>query len=102
MGTGKVTFAGVQPFRGDVVWIDHGGGLVTGCFHMGAGLLVKAGDIVSPRTQLGKMRDTGHALGSHLHFQVEKDGTLINPEPFMALHDAPCPLNRTDCDEVCF
>ena len=90
-GAGKVTFAGVQPFRGNVVWIDHGGGIVTGYFHMEAGLLVKTGDVVSPGTQLGKMSDTGYALGCHLHFQVEKNGTPINPEPFMAAQGAPLP-----------
>ncbi|WP_036319425.1 M23 family metallopeptidase [Microbacterium sp. B24] len=64
-----------------IVWVDHGGGLFTGYFHMEVGLLVKAGDVVSPGTQFGKMSDTGYALGCHLHFQVEKNGTPINPEP---------------------
>lgn len=73
------------------MWIDHGDGIVTGYFHMEAGLLVEQGDIVSAGTQIGKMSNTGYSLGCHLHFQVEKDGTPINPEPFMLAQGAPLP-----------
>ena len=89
--TGKVTYAGPQPYRGNVVWIDHGGGITTGYFHMEAGLLVKAGDVVSPGTPIGKVSDTGYSYGCHLHFQIEKNNTPINPEPFMQSGGAPLP-----------
>lgn len=73
------------------MWIDHGGGIVTGYFHMEAGLLVKAGDTVTAGQQIGKMSNTGYSRGCHLHFQIEKNGTPINPESFMQAADAPLP-----------
>lgn len=88
---GTVRSAGVQPYRGNAVWIDHGGGIVTGYFHMEAGLLVKAGDVVTAGQQIGKMSNTGYSYGCHLHFQIEKDGKPINPEPFMQAAGAPLP-----------
>lgn len=88
---GVVRSAGVQPFRGNAVWIDHGGGIVTGYFHMEAGLLVKAGDTVTAGQQIGKMSNTGYSYGCHLHFQVEKDGKPINPEPLMQAAGAALP-----------
>lgn len=88
---GIVRSAGVQPYRGYAVWIDHGGGIVTGYFHMEADLLVGAGDVVAAGEQIGKMSNTGYSYGCHLHFQVEKDGKPINPEPFMQAAAAPLP-----------
>lgn len=89
---GTVRSAGIQPYRGYTVWIDHGGGIVTGYFHMQAGSLrVTAGQQVAVGTQLGTMGATGYSLGCHLHFQIERDGTPINAEPFMQAAGAPLP-----------
>lgn len=89
--SGTVRSAGIQPFRGYTVWIDHGGGIVTGYFHMEAGLLVSKGDVVTAGTQLGKMSNTGFSQGCHLHFQVELNNQPINPMPFMEAAGAPLP-----------
>lgn len=93
---GTVLSAGEQPFRGFAVWIDHGKDaegkrIVTGYFHMESGLLVSAGAVVPAGQQIGKMSDTGFSQGCHLHFQIERDGTPINAEPFMAAAGAPLP-----------
>lgn len=93
---GTVTFSGVQPYRGNVVWIYHGDGIETGYFHMENGsLAVAEGDRVSAGTQIGTMGETGFSLGCHLHFEIHNNGRPINPEPFMQtagapLHDEPC------------
>lgn len=89
---GVVTQAGFHPDRGYTVWIDHGGGIKTGYFHMEAGSLRVTEDaVVTAGTQLGTMGKTGFSKGCHLHYQVERDGTPIDPEPFMRTVGAPLP-----------
>lgn len=69
---------------GTNVAIDHGGGLVSRYFHLEAGSLkVAAGDRVRRGAELGWMGKTGRATGEHLHFQIEKDGTAIDPMPLL-------------------
>ncbi len=89
---GRVTFAGVQPFRGNTVWIDHGDGIETGYFHMEDGSLqVAEGQTVAPGTQLGTMGETGFSRGCHLHFELHTDGKPTNAEPFMEAAGATLP-----------
>ncbi|MCZ4069088.1 M23 family metallopeptidase [Microbacterium sp. NPDC006705] len=91
-GSGTVTFAGVQPYRGNVVWIDHGNGIESGYFHMEDGSLrVAKGDQIAAGTQIGTMGETGFSFGCHLHFEIHHSGKPINPEPFMQNAGAPLP-----------
>ncbi|GLJ80157.1 M23 family metallopeptidase [Microbacterium imperiale] len=91
-GGGTVTFAGVQPYRGNVVWIDHGNGIESGYFHMEDGSLrVAKGDQIAAGTQIGTMGETGFSFGCHLHFEIHNNGKPINPEPFMQNAGAPLP-----------
>ncbi len=70
---------------GTCVVLDHGRGLVTRYFHLEYGSLrVRAGQRVRKGTLLGWMGRTGRSTGEHLHFQVELDGTPINPRGIMA------------------
>lgn len=62
--------------------IDHGGGLSTLYGHM-TEIYVKAGDHVSRGQVIGKMGSTGRSSGTHLHFEVRKNGTPVNPAPFL-------------------
>ena len=69
---------------GTHVTLDHGHGLVTKYLHMEDGSLrVKAGDHVRKGDLLGRMGRTGRSTGEHLHFQVEKDGTPVDPMPYL-------------------
>ena len=68
---------------GNCVKIDHGNGYQTLYAHMKSGLLVKNGDTVKAGQRLGYMSDSGNAYGAHLHFEVWKNGTRINPTEYL-------------------
>lgn len=68
---------------GNCVKLDHGNGYQTLYAHMQKGLLVKNGQEVKKGTRLGYMSDSGNAYGSHLHFEVWRNGERINPTPYL-------------------
>lgn len=74
--TGNVSY-------GNCVKIDHGNGYCTLYAHMLKGLSVKNGDSVKKGQKLGYMSDSGNAYGGHLHFEVWKNGTRINPTEYL-------------------
>lgn len=65
---------------GNYVVIDHGNGYQTLYGHMVTGsILVKAGDRVKQGQRIGTMGSTGRSTGTHLHFEVKKGDTKLNP-----------------------
>ena len=78
MQAGTVTYAHFCGAAGNLVTIDHGNGLVTKYMHHDK-IYVKQGDRVEKGQQIGLSGTTGNSTGNHLHFQVEKDGMVINP-----------------------
>ena len=68
---------------GNCVKIDHGDGYCTLYAHMLKGLSVKNSDSVKKGQKLGYMSDSGNAYGGHLHFEVWKNGTRINPTEYL-------------------
>jgi murein DD-endopeptidase MepM/ murein hydrolase activator NlpD len=90
---GTVRFAG--PTAGDGGWlveIDHGNGIVTGYVHLQANSIpsgVVAGASVTLGQQIGIVGNTGNARGTppHLHFRVQRNGAIINPENYL---NNPC------------
>ena len=84
-GSGEVITAGSFHGYGNTVRIDHGDGLVTLYGHMQWGSLrVSTGQQITAGTPLGAEGNTGRSFGCHLHFEVQKSGTPVDPEPFMA------------------
>lgn len=75
---GKVTFAGRKGGYGNVVIIDHGNGMSTFYAHQSQ-IMVQRGATVKQMQQIGKVGSTGNSTGPHLHFEVRKNGTPINP-----------------------
>lgn len=73
---------------GTYVAIGHGEGLVSRYFHLERGSLrVATGDHIREGEFLGWMGKTGRATGEHLHFQLERDGTPIDPLPHLSSLD---------------
>lgn len=81
-GAGTVSFVGEQSGYGNVVEIDHGNGLVTRYAHLSA-FLVKEGQPVATGTPIAKVGTTGRSTGPHLHFEVRRNETAINPQQFL-------------------
>lgn len=76
---GKVVFAGFSGSYGNVVIIDHKGGYQTRYAHL-LKPLVNVSQIVDKNEAIGLMGSTGNSTGSHVHFEILKNGELIDPE----------------------
>ena len=68
---------------GNYVEIAHLGGYKTRYAHLNS-VSVSVGDIVTNGTQIGVMGTTGYTKGRHLHFEVFKNNSRINPEPYLS------------------
>lgn len=75
------TVVGVFPdqvVRGNSIVIDHGLGVYTTYMHLKE-ILVEQGTIVESGQLIGLIGTTGRSTGPHLHFQVDVQGTPVNP-----------------------
>ena len=80
---GNVTLAGWNGGYGNCIMIDHGNGYVTLYGHLSS-ISVSQGQTVSQGTTIGAVGSTGNSTGPHLHFEVLKNGTRIDPEQFFS------------------
>ena len=69
---------------GNVVYLNHGGGLLTGYFHLSE-QLVSVGDTLTAGTPIGRVGATGRVTGPHLHWVVRYGGTSVDPRSLLAL-----------------
>lgn len=75
---GVVTYAGRHGGHGNYVRLNHGGGYGTGYAHMsqiavGPGMSIRAGQVI------GYVGSTGLSTGPHLHYEVYRNGQVVNP-----------------------
>ncbi|MFJ7935420.1 peptidoglycan DD-metalloendopeptidase family protein [Sporosarcina sp. NPDC096371] len=75
---GVVTAAGSQGSYGNRIVITHNNGYETLYAHL-ASIDVKVGQTVPQGTKIGVMGSTGRSTGLHLHFEVTKNGSNVNP-----------------------
>ncbi|MEH6525269.1 MAG: peptidoglycan DD-metalloendopeptidase family protein [Sneathiella sp.] len=78
---GVVTFVGTNGAYGRMVTIDHGKGFKTRYGHLKK-TVVKKGDKIDFRTQIGVMGSTGRSTGRHVHYEVIFDGKHRDPVKF--------------------
>lgn len=89
-GPGRVITAATYQGYGNAVRIDHGNGVVTLYGHMQwDSLRVGVGDDIIAGRPIGAEGNTGNSFGCHLHYEVRRDGTPIDPQPFMAALGLP-------------
>lgn len=69
---------------GNVVYIDHGGGLVTGYFHLSR-TLVSEGETVERGQEIGLVGATGRVTGPHLHWTARYGTLTVNPLDLVAI-----------------
>ena len=81
--SGTVTFAGQMSGYGNVVILQHAGGLQTRYAHQSA-MSVAAGQTVTAGDVIGAVGSTGETTGPHLHFEVRLNGVAVDPAPYLA------------------
>jgi murein DD-endopeptidase MepM/ murein hydrolase activator NlpD len=74
--SGTVVHAGWMGGYGNLVVIDHGGGLSTAYAHLSS---IVAGGSVGQGQTIGYIGCTGHCFGAHLHFEVRLNGSPVDP-----------------------
>jgi murein DD-endopeptidase MepM/ murein hydrolase activator NlpD len=75
---GTVIFAGWMSGYGNLVVVDHGGGIATAYAHQSS-IASGVGQYVSQGQVIGYVGCTGHCFGSHLHFEVRVNGGAVDP-----------------------
>jgi murein DD-endopeptidase MepM/ murein hydrolase activator NlpD len=82
---GTVTYAGPYGGYGNIVIIDHGGGITSAYAHVYAtGIYVRSGQTVTAGQNIAEVGNAGVSTGCHLHFEVRKNGVAIDPMAFLA------------------
>jgi len=81
-GGGRVLSAGYKGAYGQTVVIDHGDGLATLYGHASK-LLVRPGEVVMPQQKIALVGSTGRSTGPHLHFEVIRDGSRVEPRQYL-------------------
>jgi len=81
--SGTVLWVGNLFFSGNVIYLDHGNGLLSLYAHLSKmnvtkGQNVKRGEII------GKVGKTGRVTGAHLHWTVYLNGNAVDPALFLA------------------
>lgn len=84
--TGKVIFAGWYGGYGNCVRIAHANSFETLYGHLSR-ITVKVGQEVTVGQKIGEVGSTGHSTGTHLHYEVRKNGKAINPVKFLTLNN---------------
>lgn len=81
---GAVAFAGWHRGYGNLIIVDHGGGVSTYYAHLSR-FQLNVGDKVSRGTIVGYAGSTGRATSPHLHYEVRFEDNPVNPLQTLAL-----------------
>ncbi|MCA9624444.1 MAG: peptidoglycan DD-metalloendopeptidase family protein, partial [Myxococcales bacterium] len=76
---GEVSWVGMRGASGNLVLIEHPGGVQTGYAHLSRfAPSLKVGDKVGTRQLVGYVGSTGRSTGPHLHFSAKRDGKFFD------------------------
>ena len=92
---GTVIDAGDFFFSGNMIYLDHGQGIISLYAHLSA-ISVKPGDVVKQGDIIGKVGQTGRVTGPHLHFAVYANQTLIDPVFMLPRDGNPAPVTSSE------
>ncbi|MGV6810317.1 MAG: peptidoglycan DD-metalloendopeptidase family protein [bacterium] len=82
VSAGQVIYTGRLFFSGNVVYIDHGEGLISMYAHLNK-IHVRQGQQLAQGEILGTVGKTGRATGPHLHWSMYLNGAAVNPTLFL-------------------
>ena len=85
---GVVALTGDFFLGGNVVYVDHGAGLVTAYLHLSR-VDVAVGDTVARGERIGLVGSTGRSTGPHLHWIARYGGITVDPRGLLALEPLP-------------
>ncbi len=68
---------------GNAVTIDHGDGYTTLYAHMDVINVSPGQSVAGGSTVIGTIGMTGRTTGPHVHFEVRRNGSVVNPLPFL-------------------
>ena len=82
MSDARVRFAGTMSGYGNVVWLDHGGSILTVYAHLSQ-ISVRVGSTISGGSVVGLSGASGDTTGPHLHFEIWLWGRETDPVPLL-------------------
>jgi murein DD-endopeptidase MepM/ murein hydrolase activator NlpD len=83
VGPGVISFSGWKDGYGNVVEITHPTGYVTRYGHNSRNL-ARVGQSVQKGDAIAIIGSTGRSTGTHVHFEVMRDGNVLNPTRYLA------------------
>lgn len=82
--SGKISYSGWMNGYGQLVIVDHGGGLTTRYGHL-SHIDVEVGQQVSRGELIGRVGSTGRSTGPHLHYEVRINDQAVNPLQYLLM-----------------
>lgn len=95
---GIVTYAGYNRAYGNMVIVDHGGGITTLYAH-GDNILVSVGDKIFQGTPVLAVGSTGYSTGPHAHFEVRINGEYVQPLDFITSYNNKDSSSKKDSSD---
>jgi murein DD-endopeptidase MepM/ murein hydrolase activator NlpD len=80
--SGKVTFVGSQNGYGQLIVIDHGGGLTSRYGHL-SHIDVAEGQTVERAQFIGRVGSSGRSTGPHLHYEIRINDEPVDPLQYL-------------------